>query len=761
MKSLILLFIAIFIIIIKINAQVFSNIDSAYMHLKEQFNQYNKVTYVYKDDNCGGNIYIPSIFEGEFKNTVVNQNYIDTSFNGRSCTKIILKPETSFSSVKYVYPENNSGTYHGYDISNTTKLSFYAKGNGMVEFMLGGANRSPFNKDTLAYQDGADIHSTGIVKLTNNWKQYTIDLSDNRLWVYLNSSAGLKNKYCKPVFMPDSNKYFNFRYADDDGTGIKCMKLYWFGGNENSAGVFLFPPEGDWNGTQGYDLTGIKKIRFKAKISQPGHIKFLFAKDGDSKRQVKKVIFLSNNWQWYDWELPSGNYKNIVGGFGFYVGGDLNTPNLSSVFIDSLYYEGVELAHDYSNLICGFNISATKSLNPDSAVIYIDEVKYNKDRSNQPHFCQSFVCGSDSIDITLKNRSDVYDNALKLIVDLMMFKKTNDSSYLFSANLIGDAFIFAQNHDRKFHDGRLRNSYMCGDIKHWDNTARMPGWWDYVANKWFEDQTCLSTSTGNMAWAGLALTTLYEATNATQYLTAAKTIADWCINNTGSNKGFTGGYEDYDSIQKKVTWKSTEHNMDLYALFKRLYYITIDNKYNNAALSADNLVKSMWDSINHIFWTGTINDGITPNKSVIPLDIQAWYLMAYKDSTSNYSNCINWVNPNCYLSNFKSPNYSKNLNGFDFNTDKDGIWFEGTAQVALAFSMKGNYILADSLLLSIEYIQSHNNNKHFYNVNNKGIVAADHNNTSTGFNWNYHNRLHIGATCWYIIAKLKKNPYYY
>ena len=342
----------------------------------------------------------------------------------------------------------------------------------------------------------------------------------------------------------------------------------------------------------------------------------------------------------------------------------------------------------------------------------------------------------------------------------MMYNKTSDNNYLSSARLIGDAFVFAQNHDRKFHDGRLRNSYMCGDIKHWDTTARMPGWWDYIADSWFEDQSCVSTSTGNMAWAGLALTSLFETTNDNQYLNAAKTIADWCIDSTGTNKGFTGGYEGFDNNQTKVTWKSTEHNLDLYALFQRLYQHTTDNKYYNAAINADSLVKSMWDTINQIFWTGTGNDGITINQNVIPLDIQAWYSMAYKDSTSYYSNCINWVNPNCYLSNYNSPYYSQSLNGFDFDTDKDGIWFEGTAQAAIAFTMKNNSNFANSLISNIEYVQTHHNNPHYYNYNNKGIVAADHNNTSTGFNWNYHNRLHIGATSWYVLAKLKGNPYY-
>lgn len=759
MKSTFFIVIFILVGVITLNAQTIVSLDSASAHLKEQFNQYHQVSYDYKDDNCGGNIFIPSIYEGEIANTNVNEVFPDTTF-GRSCTRIFLKPFASFSAVKYVYPENNIGTHQGYDMSGATSLSFKARGNGKVEFLLGGVNRRPFYSDTLPVQDGVDIRSSGFVTLSNNWQDYSIDLTNNRFWVYVDSTAGMNNKYCQPVYM-DTFTNFHFRYGGDDGQGNTCMTLYWFGGNTTWAGVFLFPPEGDWTGTLGYNLSGITKIRFKAKISIPGNVKFLFGKNGDSGGQLTNIISLNTGWQWYEWNLPSGNYSNIVGGFGLYFGGDIGTPNYSTTCIDSVYYEGVELAHDFSNVIGGFNVSATKNLNPDSAVVYVDEMKYNKDRTSHFRFCQSYVCGSDPIDMTMKNRADVYDNALKLIVDLMLFNQEGTIGYLNDAKLVGDAFIYAMNHDRHFTDGRLRNSYMCGDLIHWNNTARIPGWWDYSVNTWFEDPGCVSTSTGNMAWAGIALTSLYQATLDNQYLNAAEAIADWCIDNTNSAFGFTGGFEGFDDAQTKVTWKSTEHNIDLYALFTRLFTITGLAKYDLAAQNAATFVQTMWVPAENHFWTGTDSTGINPNTSNIPLDIHAWYIMAFQDSTTNYSNGMNWAYQNCFLSNYQSINYPIPLIGFDFNPDKDGIWLEGSAQAALANSMKGNVNLYDSLLMSIEYVQSHHNHPHFYSFNHKGIVSADHDNTSTGFEWSYHNRLHIGATCWYILAKLKKNPYYY
>ncbi len=754
------LFVFLFIFYFQVTFVHAQTLDSACTHLKEQFDQYHKFSYVYKDDNCGGNIFIPSVYEGDIDSIKINEAVTDSAF-GRSCTKIFLQSVNNFSAVKYVYPNANNGVYRGYDLSGATTLSFYARGCGTVEFMLGGTNRAPFHNSLLPFQDGIDIRSTGYVQLTNIWHLYSIDLTDNRFWVYLDSAAGMNNKYCQPVYMGTYSN-FNFNYGADDGQGNKCMRLNWFGGNSTWAGIYFCPPEGGFSSSNGYDLTGMTKIRFKAKISTQGKVKFLFGKSGDSSGQIDTTIMLNTNWQWYEWKGPSNlNDTNVAGGFGIVVGGTLNTPNLSYTYIDSVYYDGVELAHDFSNVINGFNVSATKSFNPDSAVIYADEIKYDKDRSQLPRFSQSYVCGSDSIDITMKNRADVYDNALNLIVSLMLYNNSSDADYLNRAKLIGDAFIYVLDHDRYFNDGRVRNSYMCGDINDGDSISRMPGWWNSSTGTWCEDISTVSTSTGNMAWAGLALTSLFEATAETQYLNAAEAIANWCIDSTKTNFGFTGGFEGFDTGQTKVTWKSTEHNIDLYALFNRLHNITSIPLYDSVAQNAKSFVLAMWNQAGNHFWTGTDNTGITPNTTCIPLDIQAWYMMAFQDSSSNYCNGMNWANQNCYLSNFISQNYLSNINGFDFNSDKDGIWFEGTAQAAIANSMKSNEDFADSLLSYIEYVQTHHKTPAFYNFNNKGIVAADHNNTSTGFDWNYHNRLHIGATSWYVLAKLRKNPYYF
>jgi len=754
------------------NAQIPTTVDSAYAHLKEQFDRYHSCSYVYSDDNDGGNLFIPSVFQGDVENTGINQSFTANPYSGRSCTEIKfpLIPGSSFGAIKYVYPVKNIGTYQGFNLSGATELSFRTRGSGIVEFQLGGMNRRPFHSDTLPHQDGADIRSSGLIELSSDWVEHTIDLTDNTFWVYLDSTAGLNNKYLQPKYMgntsPNGSYYFDFHYGSDDGQGGTCMETHWFG-NNYWGGIYLFPPEGDWEDTQGYDLTGIDKVRFKAKISESGDIQILFGKEDDSSGKQTKIFTLSTDWQWYEWDLNDNlDYSNVVGGFGLVFNSNgIGTPNNSSTFIDSVYYEGVELASDFSNLICGFSVSANKLVNPDTVFAYIDQIKYNKDRTDRPRFCQSYVCGSDSIDMTQKNVANSRDNALKMISDLLLYDTTTNSQFLNDAKLLGDAFIYALNHDRYFNDGRIRNAYKSGELINFDSTVNMSGWWGDSLEVWREDSVAVSTYTGTVAWVGLALTSLYEATNDNQYLDAAEELANWCIDSTQTTTGYagyTGGFVGSDSIQTKVNWKSTEDNIALYALFSRLECITSNSSYQLAKMNAKQFVYALWKEYDNFFWSGTTEDGmINDNFLQIPAHIQSLYILAFNDTTSQYRTGIEWARQNCYFSS-NSPNYSQLLYGYDYNKDKDGIWFEGSCQAALANRMMGKEVFAeDSILNFVEFVQIDHVNPKFYNFNTKGIVSADHNHTTTGSDWEYHNRLSLGATCWYIFAKLGLNPFYY
>ncbi len=98
----------------------------------------------------------------------------------------------------------------------------------------------------------------------------------------------------------------------------------------------------------------------------------------------------------------------------------------------------------------------------------------------------------------------LYDNAVAAVVLSLAGAQEH-------AEMISDAIVFAQTHDRTFQDGRLRNTYNSGDpqsdsgrsIAAGKVTIRIPGFWQN--GRWQEDAYTVSTSTGNMAWSILAL----------------------------------------------------------------------------------------------------------------------------------------------------------------------------------------------------------------------------------------------------------------
>lgn len=79
----------------------------------------------------------------------------------------------------------------------------------------------------------------------------------------------------------------------------------------------------------------------------------------------------------------------------------------------------------------------------------------------------------------------------------------------------------------------------------------MPGWYDAGRATWFEDETQVSSNTGNVAWAGLALLDMWEVTKNRSYLTAAEALGNWVWLNARETRGgaagvlggFTGGYD--------------------------------------------------------------------------------------------------------------------------------------------------------------------------------------------------------------------------
>ncbi|HEX3670900.1 MAG TPA: hypothetical protein VHT92_04255 [Candidatus Cybelea sp.] len=344
-------------------------------------------------------------------------------------------------------------------------------------------------------------------------------------------------------------------------------------------------------------------------------------------------------------------------------------------------------------------------------------------RGNTARLVQSFDGGP------LKNFTDAvtYDDAL--FVDAMLQEDTANG--VSRARAIGNAFLYVQAHD-KAGDGRVRAAYAPeplrspSDVKVDDNTSDV----------------------GNMAWVGQALVQLYAKTSDASYLQGALSIARWLQANTYDTRG-PGGYTGGETARgRKIEWKSTEHNIDVYAFFRMLAAESGESQWSANADWAKQFVGSMWDPRAGRFYVGTGEDGVTPNKSFKPEDVNSWSYLAFANPA--WAAAPSWDVTNLAVS-------KGGFSGVSFCTgDRSGVWFEGTAHLAEALELRGasgDAQQAQTYLGDVAYVQANGPNG-----DGRGIIAA----SSTIGDCDgdkYFASLHVGATAWYVLAVAAADPF--
>jgi hypothetical protein len=342
---------------------------------------------------------------------------------------------------------------------------------------------------------------------------------------------------------------------------------------------------------------------------------------------------------------------------------------------------------------------------------------------------------------TMHDAAFTYDNA----VTALAFIATGDQQ---RAKQVVDAIIYAQNNDRFYKDGRIRNAYRGGKFLAPDGRVQLPGWFNQKENRWLEDEFQVSTHTGNVAWAMLALLGYYQSYGGTSYLAATERMGEWIEQNCRDSRGvggYIGGFSGWEPNPNLLRYKSTEHNLDLYAAFSRLYVITNNSVWLERANYAKNFFLSMWDETEGKFWTGTKLDGVTINRDNIPLDIQAWVPLALREEGKPYWRALEY-----------SEKKHRVGEGFDFNQDRDRIWYEGTAQMAVAYQYTNQPEKSKALVSILLAAQDASG----------GIPAANRDGLTTGFTlpngepWLYFKRLHVGATAWTVLAQKGVNPFW-
>lgn len=343
--------------------------------------------------------------------------------------------------------------------------------------------------------------------------------------------------------------------------------------------------------------------------------------------------------------------------------------------------------------------------------------------------------GTENTDIAaLRTAAFTYDNALAVIALLACGHRTE-------AARIGAALERAANGDT-----RLRNSYRAGAVA---DKVLPNGWWDAAQNRWVEDAYQSGTATGNVAWAGLALLALHDASGDARWSEAAAKLAAWVVANTRdvrADGGFSGGVDGFDAAPVKLGWKSSEHAIDLIALFGWLADIQAKGDWSGPAAHARRFLDAQWDDASGHFLIGTLSDGRTPNRTTSALDVQ-WWSQLLPDAPQR------WRRAMVYAERVHAVG-----GGFDFNDDRDGEWLEGTAQAALAYRVVGQDAAARRCL--IEVAAQFSAGGYVYATREPRITTGlAIGPASTSADAYYYRRPHLGATAWAALAALEWNPF--
>ena len=381
-----------------------------------------------------------------------------------------------------------------------------------------------------------------------------------------------------------------------------------------------------------------------------------------------------------------------------------------------------------------------------------------------------------------------YDNA----VTIHAYLASSDASLLTRAEVLGDGLLYAQAHNFPFNDGRFAQGYFV-------NVAASDGSGAFItpaANPYY----FYTSTTGDQAWAGMALAQLYGRTGQQRFLTGALLVANWIISNTYDTAG-PGGFKfgtiinQYNGSEPSPNGKSTEHNIDTYAFFTMLHTLTGGGSssangmtWQALAQHALQFVHALFNPAGPYFYTGTLGDQVTTNTTPIPEDCQTWSYLSLLEN--KYRATIDWALANLEATDTASAPNSKltgteSIHGLVFDSaslttplagaDPHAVWLEGTGHAISALTarvLRGQDNLAGLLSdlqaaagLVSQCIRAQAELGQGKTAGGKAIpngegLLASTSVMDTGFGYTYGPSLHIGATGWYLLGGLAANPFH-
>lgn len=148
-----------------------------------------KKFYVYGDQGYFKNHYIPAGWMGDYGDVGYTDAWTVNPQSRRTCIRIVYsaarKQGAGWAGIYWQDPANNWGSIKGgFDLTGAKKLTFWARGDKggevVTEFKMGGI--------TGEFSDSASS-SIGPIVMTPEWKQYSIDLSNEDLSLIIGGFA--------------------------------------------------------------------------------------------------------------------------------------------------------------------------------------------------------------------------------------------------------------------------------------------------------------------------------------------------------------------------------------------------------------------------------------------------------------------------------------------------------------------------------------------------------------------------------------------
>ncbi len=352
---------------------------------------------------------------------------------------------------------------------------------------------------------------------------------------------------------------------------------------------------------------------------------------------------------------------------------------------------------------------------------------------DHPLLLRSYVTnGAEAFDRTHAEVAYTYDNAIAGIALLAAGDRA-------AASRIAEGLRLCQSQDRAWRDGRLRNAYAAGRVfPEAPASARPPGWWDAAAGRWLEDGYAAGSAAGPVAFAGLLWTALGDP----PFRRAAERAADWLETLRGP-LGFRGGTVGHEPSPAAVAWVSTEQNLDMAVLFGRL-------GRPGAAAHAVAAVRAAWIGAEGRFAMGFRPDGALNGDS--GLDATLWPALVLPDVPPGRA--LGWA-----LSRHGLPAGAPaaEVEGMDFDADRDGIWLEGTAQALLLARRAGRPDVAARFAATVA--RHRRADGWIAAASIPWLTTGLATGVGVGADFRYPARGHLAANAWAVLAALGASPF--